>query len=120
MSEKFENVLYVRTVYNSKDYLEIQKQKGKWYADQHSIPGSIIEDIQTSGKTPLSNRQGASYLLNLVETGLVEKIIVNSLDRISRDFVYLCCFFSFLEKYDVTLVSLDTGKEYLGEGKVES
>jgi DNA invertase Pin-like site-specific DNA recombinase len=114
MNKKIENVLYIRSATNSKDSLDSQRLAGKSYAKENSMALNIIEDPQVSGGSPINERTGGSYLLHLVKKGYVETIIVDTLYRISRDFVELADFLSFLKEHNVKLIVLDIDKVFKG------
>ncbi|UOQ44071.1 recombinase family protein [Halobacillus salinarum] len=104
-------VLYVRSTNNSKHSLELQKSNGRNYAKHNSLKLNIIVDTNTSGVKPLNERSGSSALLHLVENGLVNTIIVESLSRISRNFVVTSEFISFIDQHNVNLIILEGGDQ---------
>jgi DNA invertase Pin-like site-specific DNA recombinase len=112
MGNKNKNVLYIRSANNSKSSLETQRLYGENYAKQNSLDLSIIEDPHTSGLTPLIDRSGLRYLIQLLEDGLVKTVIIDTFHRISRNFIELSSFLSLLEKHNAKLIVLDGGEEF--------
>lgn len=64
MNSKIESVLYIRSANNSRESLEVQKLEGENYAKQNSMSLSIINDAQSSGLTPMSERPGLRWFLD--------------------------------------------------------
>ena len=107
MNNKIEGVLYIRSVNNSKVSIDSQKLKGEKYAKRNSLSLSIIEDTQSSGLEPFNERAGLQRLVNLIEEGLVKIVVVNSLDRISRDIKQVMTFDELIAKHNAKLIVLE-------------
>jgi DNA invertase Pin-like site-specific DNA recombinase len=73
---------------------------------------SIIEDVQSSGITPLNDRPGLNWLIHLIEVGRVKNVIVDSLVRISRDVNQVLSFNSIIEKHNAKLIVIDKTEEH--------
>jgi DNA invertase Pin-like site-specific DNA recombinase len=113
MSKKVEHAaLYVRSANHSKQSLDSQRTKGEYYAKQHALHLSIIEDPQLSGLVPLEERAGLRWLVHLVEVGLIKTVIVDSVIRISRKFEQLYYFKSLLRKHNAKLIILEGVERY--------
>ncbi|MEH7154713.1 recombinase family protein [Neobacillus drentensis] len=106
-SKNNQTVFYIRS--NDRESLNSQNLKGEKYARQNSLSFSFIVDAKTSGLKPFSERPGMRKILQMVEDGIVETVIVDSLNRISRDVEQLLYFIEFLSKYHTKLVLLDGG-----------
>lgn len=112
MNSKIESVLYIRSANNSKESLDLQRLAGKSYAQKKSISLSIIEDTQSSGRTPITERPGLRWIIHLIEVGLIKNVIVDSLCRISRDVYGIFYFRSLIEKHNGKLIVLDQAELY--------
>ncbi|MEC1526087.1 recombinase family protein [Neobacillus niacini] len=112
MSNKIENVLYIRSANNSIPSINSQRLYGENYAKQNSLHLSIIEDAHISGLTPINERSGLRWLIHLVEVGLIKTVIIDSYHRISRDLIELSSFLSLLKKHNAKLIVLVGGGEF--------
>jgi DNA invertase Pin-like site-specific DNA recombinase len=112
MNSKIESVLYIRSASNSRASLDSQRLKGENYAKQNSLSLSIIEDAQSSGVTPFNERAGLHWLIHLIEVGLIQIVIVDSLIRISRDVNQCLSFRSLIEKHNAKLIILEESEVY--------
>ena len=81
--ESIEAVLYVRS--NNLKSFNLQKLKGKNYAEENSISIKIIMDLNTSGLKSLGERPGLQSIVKFVKRRMVKTIILDSLHRVSRD-----------------------------------
>lgn len=113
MSKKLKHaVLYIRSASYSKDSLDSQRAKGDYYAKQHSLQLSIIEDPHAGGIGRLEERAGLRWLLHLVKVGLINIVIVDSFSRISRNLEQLFYFKSLLRKHNAKLIVLEGVERY--------
>lgn len=112
MNCKIENALYIRSANNSRSSLESQRLKGEKYAKLNSMSLSIIEDAQSSGITPFNERTGLTSLVHMIEVGLTNIVIVDSLIRISRDVNQIFSFVSLIDEHNVKLIVLDEAEVY--------
>ncbi|MBT2683371.1 recombinase family protein [Bacillus sp. ISL-37] len=112
MNYKIESALYIRSANNSRSSLESQRLKGEKYAKLNSISLSIIEDAPSSGFTPFNERSGLRRLVHLIEVGLINIVIVDSLIRISRDVNQILSFVSLIDKHNAKLIVLDEAEVY--------
>lgn len=112
MKDKIESVLYIRSANNSKESIVSQRAIGEMYAKQNSMSLSIIEDAHSSGVAPFHERAGLRWLIHLIEVGLVNIVIVDSLIRISRNVNQIVSFGSLIEKHNAKLIVLDGANVY--------
>lgn len=109
MSNKIENVIYIRTANHSIKSSNLQRTNGLNYAKQQSLSFRVIEEHFTGNKK-LNERPGMQILLSLVEARKVNAIIVESPCRISRDTEQVFYFISLLEKHNAKLIVLGGGE----------
>jgi DNA invertase Pin-like site-specific DNA recombinase len=100
-----QTVFYIRSI--DQESLNSQKLKGEKYGEQNSLSFSFIVDTKTSGLKPFSERPGMIKILQIVEERIVKSVIVDSLNRVSRDVEQLLYFIEFLSKHHTKIVILD-------------
>jgi DNA invertase Pin-like site-specific DNA recombinase len=85
------------------DYLQF-----KWPAAHESV---IFSDPDTSGGTPMRDRDGGADLLRRLQFGDVKHLVVAKLDRLGRDVRDGLAVLEFLRERDITLHIVDLGGE---------
>ena len=84
--------------------LSSQKTRIHQYATFNEITiDKIIEEVESGAK---ETREGLELLRNLVETGVVKRVIVLKLDRFSRDLYYGLKWLKYLNSHGVELISI--------------
>ena len=84
--------------------LSSQKTRIQQYAAFNEITiDKIIEEVESGAK---ETREGLELLKNLVETGVVKRVIVLKLDRFSRDLFYGLKWLKYLNSHGVELISI--------------
>ena len=102
-------VIYIRKsrVISVKEHYSdrAQEENCRAYAEQMGFEViAVFIDLDLSGKN--SKRYSFQQMLDLVETGVVDIVLVNYLDRTFRNGFSFGTFMSFLEKYHTKLISV--------------
>ncbi|QNK42276.1 recombinase family protein [Caproicibacter fermentans] len=84
--------------------MENQKQRLIDYAKEqgHTIEGLVAE--QESGLN--SDREGLREVLTRISSGCIDAVLIESLDRLSRDMSQLMYFVDKLDRLDVKLIAI--------------
>lgn len=97
------DIIYARQSLEKKDSVSIEAQIEKCIPFCNSDNYKIFKDVGYSGKN--INRPDFAKIIEYIKKGLVNKIIVYRLDRISRSIADFSQLLILFEKYNVKFVS---------------
>ena len=102
-------VIYIRKsrIISGKEHYSdrAQEENCRAYAEQKGLELlSVFIDLDLSGKN--SKRCAFQQMLDLIETGVVDIVLVNHLDRTYRNGFSFAMFMSFLDEYFTELISV--------------
>jgi len=97
------DALYGRQSLDKKDSISIESQLATCEYETHGQPFKKYQDKGYSGKN--LNRPDFERLMKDIEQGLIKRVIVYRLDRISRSILDFANLMQFFEKYHVEFVS---------------
>jgi len=83
---------------------EMQLDKAKQYCRLHNEKSQVFQDLDFSGKD--TNRPGYQAMVNAIKAGLISKVVVYRLDRLSRSLKDLILFIDLLRESQTEFVSI--------------